>query len=73
MVDMWSILAKIHRKSKITSATSETRETIQTTSMNQIANQQANTDGFGQCNDNDECMKQLRQIELDMVHQTVVL
>ena len=72
MGDIWSLLEKIHRKHKITSAASGTRETIQAASMNQIPNQQLNIDGFDQCNGNDECIKQLKQIELDMMSQKVI-
>ena len=63
MVDIWSILKKTHRKRKNTSAASRTRRTIQTTSMKQTLNQQSNNDEFDQCIDNNQCMKQFKQIE----------
>ena len=72
MGDIWSLLEKIHRKRKITSAASGTRETIHAASRNQMPNQQLNIDGFRRYNDNDECMKQLKQIELDMMPQKVI-
>ena len=46
---------------------------MQTTFFNQMAHQQVNTDRFGQYNDNNECMKQLEQIEFDMMQQVIML